>query len=213
MAFKPHRVRYWLNPSDPEFDEKAERICRIYLRPPAKTTVLSLDEKPGIQVLSRKFPTKPMKAGYPKRIEFEYKRCGTRNLFAAFNIKTGHVLAAVTRGRATWQVLEFLDYILTQYKRGPIIMITDNIHTRRGEPAKQWLKRHPRVSFVFTPFHGSWLNQVEIWFGILTSKCLRTASFASSRALAGAIMRFVRYWNRCLAHPFAWTYTGKILAR
>jgi transposase len=212
MALKPHRVKYWLNPTDPEFDEKAAVICALYVSPPSKTTVLSLDEKPGVQALSRKFPTRHIKAGHVARVEFEYKRHGTRNIFAAFNIRTGHVLVDVTPDRATPTVLAFLDQVLQHYSRGPIVIITDNIHTRRGEPARDWLRRHPRVSFVFTPFHGSWLNQVEIWFGILTSKAIKHRSFDSVRDLTKAILKFSTHWNKHMARPFEWTYTGKVLA-
>ena len=212
-ALKPHRVQYWLNPTDPDFDKKAARICKLYISPPAKATVLCIDEKPGVQALERRHPSRPMKRGRTKRVEFEYRRHGTRNIFAAFNVKTGEVLVEVTPNRKTPLVIAFLDRILRRYRRGPVIIITDNIHTRRGAVAKEWLARHPRVSFVFTPFHGSWLNQVEIWFGILTSKLLRHTSFHSVRALAGAIIRFARHWNERMARPFRWTYTGRVLRK
>ena len=211
MALKPHRVKYWLNPKDPEFDRKAAEICKLYLSPPPKTVVLSLDEKPGVQALSRKYRTQPMKRGRVARMEFEYRRNGTRNIFAAFNVLTGHVLVEVTEDRKTPRVMDFLDSIVRFYRKGPIIIITDNIHTRRGDAARAWLDRHPRVRFVFTPFHGSWLNQVEIWFGILTSKCLRRGSFDSVHALAGAIYQFTQHWNQNMARPFNWTYTGRVL--
>jgi transposase len=167
MALKPHRVKYWLNPEDPDFDEKAAVICKLYVSPPEKTTVLSLDEKPGIQALRRTHRPRPMRPGKPHRIEFEYERKGTRNLFAAFNVTTGHVLPWVTPDRSTPYVIEFLNQIVRHYRRGPIVIITDNINTRTGDAANAWLARHPRVRFVFTPKHGSWLNQIEIWFGIL----------------------------------------------
>lgn len=211
LALKPHRVRYWLNPTDPDFDKKARKICKLYISPPADTTVLSLDEKPGIQALRRVHPKRPLRRGKPERIEFEYERKGTRNLFAAFNIKSGQVLVWSTPDRSTPWVLSFLDQILRWVKRGPIVIITDNISTRTGDAAKAWLSKHPRVRFVFTPKHGSWLNQVEIWFGILTSKALRHQSFDNLRALDRALYRFARYWNQSLAAPFEWTYTGKVL--
>lgn len=118
----------------------------------------------------------------------------------------------VTTDRSTPKVFAFLDAVLRHYRRGPIIMITDNIHTRRGEPARAWLKQHPRVSFVFTPFHGSWLNQVEIWFGILTRKALRGRSFASLEELEFIIIAFADYWNQREAKPFQWSYDGTPLA-
>ena len=212
MALKPHRVKYWLNPKDPDFDRKAAAICKLYVAPPPRTTVLSFDEKPGVQALERLHAPRPAAPGRPHRVEFEYRRHGTRNIFAAFDVRTGYVVVDVTPDRSTESVLAFLDALLKVYRSGPLIIITDNIHTRRGEPAQRWLAQHRRVSFVFTPFHGSWLNQVEIWFGILTTKCLRHASFASVRELARAILRFAAYWNEHMAKPFEWTYTGRVLA-
>ena len=211
MALKPHRVRYWLNPSDPDFDRKAARICKLYVSPPAKATVLSLDEKPGVQALRRKYPTRRMDFDRPARVEFEYERKGTRNIFAAFNIKTGHVLVWVTPDRKLPRVLAFLDRVVKTYRRGKLVIITDNISTRTGDAARVWLDGHPRVRFVFTPKHGSWLNQVEIWFSILTTKTLRGRSFDGVASLASAIYDFARHWNEVLAHPFEWTYTGRVL--
>lgn len=211
MALKPHRIKYWLNPTDPDFDEKAAVICRLYLDPPPRTVLLSVDEKPGVQALSRKHPTIPMAPGRPARVEFEYKRHGTRNVFAAFNVRTGQVLVEVTADRKVPRVIAFLNLICATYRRGRIVIITDNINTRKGPDAKAWLAAHPRVSFVFTPFHGSWLNQVEIWFSILTSKCLRGRAFASVAELTAAIRRFADHWNHDMAHAFEWTYTGKVL--
>jgi transposase len=211
MALKPHRIKYWLNPTDPDFDEKAAVICRLYLDPPPRTVLLSIDEKPGVQARSRKHPTIPMAPGRPARVEFEYKRHGTRNVFAAFNVRTGHVLVEVTADRKVPRVLAFLNLICATYRRGRIVIVTDNINTRKGPDAQAWLASHPRVAFVFTPFHGSWLNQVEIWFSILTSKCLRGRAFGSVAELAAAIKRFAGHWNRDMAHAFEWTYTGKVL--
>lgn len=211
MALKPHRIKYWLNPADPDFDEKAAKICRLYLDPPPRTTLLSVDEKPGVQARSRKHPTIPMAPRRPARVEFEYKRHGTRNVFAAFNVRTGHVLVEVTADRKTPRVIAFLNLICSHYPRGRILIITDNINTRKGPDAKAWLARHSRVAFIFTPFHGSWLNQVEIWFSILTSKCLRGRPFNDVAELAIAIKRFAERWNREMAHPFEWTYSGKVL--
>lgn len=211
MALRPHKVRYWLNPSDPDFDRKAARICKLYIAPPVDTAVLSIDEKPGIQALRRIHPTRPLRAGKPTRVEFEYERKGTRNLFAAFNIKTGQVLVWCTPDRSIPWVLSFLDQLVRWVPRGRMIIVTDNISTRTGKAAKDWLAKHPRVRFVFTPKHGSWLNQVEIWFSILVSKAIRYRSFQNLRALDRAIYAFAHHWNRSLARPFDWTYTGKVL--
>jgi len=211
MSLKPHRVKYWLNPKDPDFDAKAARICDLYLKPPAQTTVLCLDEKPGVKVRSRLHPTRLMMPGQLARVEFEYRRHGTRCVLAAFNTRTGRVLVEVARDRKVPRVIAFLDLICATYCRGPIVIITDNINTRTGPDAKAWLAAHPRVTFVFTPYHGSWLNQVEIWFSILTSKCLKGRAFRSGRALAAAVRAFTRHWNNDFGHPFNWSYTGKVL--
>lgn len=212
MAIKPHRVKYWLNPADPDFDKKAARICRLYVSPPARTTVLSLDEKPGVQALRRLHAGRSVTVGRPAQVEFEYERRGTRNVFAAFNVRTGQVIAWVTPDRTLPFVLSFLDHVAHFHRRGRIVIITDNICTRTGEAAKAWLRDHPRVEFVFTPKHGSWLNQVEIWFAILARNALRHRSFDSVQALTRAIYSFTKYWNSTLAHPFKWTYTGRVLA-
>jgi transposase len=212
IALKPHRVRYWLNPADPDFDRKAAAICDLYIHPPADTVVLCIDEKPGVQALSRRFRTMPPRRGRVARVEFEYRRHGTRNIFAAFNVRSGHVLVEVTEDRTTPRVISFLDAILRHYRSGRVVMVTDNIQTRRGPAAQAWLARHPRVSFLFTPFHGSWLNQVEMWFGILSRKALRNRSFSSLEALDDVVYAFATYWNEREARPFRWTYTGKPLA-
>ncbi|HKY37920.1 MAG TPA: hypothetical protein VJN18_18385 [Polyangiaceae bacterium] len=106
------RVRYWLNPSDPDFDAKAAKICKLYISPPAGTTVLCVDEKPGVQALRRTRAARPMRRGRPVRLEFEYERRGTRNIFAAFNVRDGRVLLWVTADRTTPMVLSFLDHIV-----------------------------------------------------------------------------------------------------
>jgi transposase len=211
MALKPHRIRYWLNPGDPDFDAKAAKICKLYVSPPAGTTVLCVDEKPGVQALKRATPARALRPGKATRLEFEYERKGTRNVFAAFNVQNGHVLLWVTPDRTTPMVLSFLDQIARYYRKGRVVIITDNISTRTGDAAAEWLGRHPRIRFVFTPRHGSWLNQVEIWFGILTRSALRHRSFASVAALATAIYRFGKYWNEVTRRPFDWTYTGRVL--
>ena len=208
MALKPHRVKYWLNPKDPDFDAKAVRVCRLYLRPPRRATVLCLDEKPGVKIRSRLYPTQPMRPGRVARVEFEYKRHGTRCIFAAFNPRTAKVLVEVTADRKVPRLIAFLDKICATYRRGRLVIITDNVNTRSVKETKAWLKAHPRVSFVFTPKHGSWLNQVEIWFSILTAKCLRRRAFESGRQLSAAVRAFARRWNNEIGHPFKWTYTG-----
>lgn len=212
LALEPHRVRYWLSPTDPDFERIAAKICKLYVNPHTGKRAISINEKPGVHVLRRLHPARPTRPGKPARLEFEYERKGMRNLSAAFPVRSGQVLVWATPDRSTPWVSSFLDQILKWVPRGPIVLITDNSSTRTRKATAKWLSRHPRVEFTFTPKHGSWRNQVELWFGILTSEVFRHRSFSALRALDRAIYRFARYCNEPLARPFEWTYTGKVLA-
>ena len=108
-------------------------------------------------------------------------------------------------------VLSLLDHCARYCRKGRVVIIVDNISTRTGDDAAEWLRRHPRTPFVFTPKHGNWLNQVELWFRILTRSARRHHSFDSVAALASATYRFGKYWNDVTRRRFDWTYTGRVL--
>jgi transposase len=107
----------------------------------------------------------------------------------------------MTSDRSIAYVLAFLDHLVRFYRRGRLVIITDNISTRTGAAARAWLDRHPRVRFVFTPKHSSWLNQVEIWFGVLTHSALRHASLDSLEAIDRVVQTFTRHWNEVIGQP------------
>jgi len=215
---KPHHVKMWCHSDDPNYQEKMRAIVDLYVRLPKGQPVLSIDEKTGMQALSHRRPLKPASFGRRPRLDFEYKRNGTRCLFACFNVGTGHVLGRCTTTRTREDFLSFLDEVASAYRQSKVHLIMDNLNThrdtRQGDFMTQWNQRHgDRFVFHYTPTHGSWLNQVELWFCVLSRRILRYAEFRSLDELVAAIERFIREWNETDAHPFRWTYDGLPLVR
>lgn len=215
---KPHHVKMWCHSDDPNYQEKMRAIVDLYVRLPKGQPVLSIDEKTGMQALSHRRPLKPASSRRRPRQDFEYKRNGTRCLFACFNVGTGHVLGHCTTTRTREDFLSFLDEVASVYRQPQVHIIMDNLNTHRdtqkGDFMTQWNLRHGgRFVFHYTPTHGSWLNQVELWFCVLSRRILRYAEFRSCEELVAAIERFIREWNETDAHPFRWTYDGLPLVR
>jgi transposase len=207
-GLRPHRVRIWLHSPDPEFRPKVERICGLYLSPPAGATILCVDEKTGMQALEHVHPIHV--AGGCVRREFEYARHGTSTLLAAFNARTGEVTGRCRR-RTAAGLVRFLEELARKYPTGPVYIVWDNLNIHYDGRDARWTRfneRHRgRFHFVYTPKHASWVNQVEIWFSILARRVLRHASFATRRDLEAAVRAFISYWNRN-ARPFRWTFRG-----
>lgn len=197
------RQRSWCVSTDPQFSAKAADIIGLYLNPPENALVLSIDEKPSIQALERRTGYVYTSSGKIVRgLKSTYKRHGTINLFAALNVTTGaiHSKTTTTKKRPDFQA--FLDEVVADVSTDQEIhVILDNYSTHKKNDA--WLATHPNVHFHFTPTSASWLNQVEIWFGILGRKTLHGASFASAEQLVQAIQAFVAAHNQN-ATPFVW---------
>ena len=197
------RTRSWCVSTDPQFGAKAADIIGLYLAPPDKALVLSVDEKPSIQALSRRTGyVRTSSRKIVRGLKSTYRRNGTLNLFAALNVATGKVRhkSTATKTRADFQA--FMDEVVKDVAPDQEIhVIVDNYGTHKKNDA--WLAAHPNVTFHFTPTSASWLNQVEIWFGILTRKALKGASFDSTDQLAQAIQDFCDAWHQN-AHPFVW---------
>jgi transposase len=212
MVLQPHRFRYWLTRTDPEFERKMEEIVNLYLDPPRNSRLLCVDEKTGIQALERLYPTLPLRPGQIERREFEYIRHGVVDLMAAFDVRTGQVFGQCYRQHTN---LEFRHFLRTLRARDPDRrwhLILDNASYHTKHEVLEWCAaQRPKITLHWLPYHGSWLNQVEIWFSILSRKCLRRASVGSPTGLRSVIHRFIDTWNGYFAHPFAWTYTGKPL--
>jgi transposase len=213
LVRKPHRRRYFLTRTDPECEEQRAEILNLYVQPPRRGRVLCRDEKTSIQALARLHPTLPLRPGVVERQEVEYVRHGTVDLFAAFDVGTGEVFA---QGYHRQTNLEFRHFLRALRARDPDSrwhLILDNAGYHKKQAVLDWCAaQRPKVTLHWLPAHGSWLNQVEIWFSILSRKCLRRASVRSTHDLRDLIPRFIKTWNTHFAHPFAWTYTGKPLA-
>ena len=198
------RRRSWCISTDPEFGPKAADVVGLYLNPPENAVVLCVDEKPSIQVLERaqgwlRLPDGKALTGF----SHGYKRHGTTTLFAALEVATGQVRVAHYSRRRRREFLDFMNGIVKDHPDRDIHVILDNLNTHKPKDDR-WLARHPRVHFHFIPTYSSWLNQVEVWFSILSLQALRGLSLTMARQLRQAIDDFVAAYNP-KAIPFEWT--------
>jgi len=197
------RQRSWCISTDPDFSAKAADIVGLYLNPPERAIVIAVDEKPTIQALERRIgyvETRNKKV--VRGMQSTYKRHGTVNLFGALEVASGLVSGKVTNEKKRVDFLLFMDDIIAGYPLDQelhIIMDNHSIHKK----ADNWLAEHSNVHFHYTPTSASWLNMVEIWFGIFTRKVLRGASFKDTDDLAERIMMYIDSYKEC-AHPFVW---------
>jgi transposase len=208
-VLRKHRIALqrrhsWCVSTDPAFAQKAADIVGLYLNPPAGAVVLSVDEKPAIQVLERaqgwlRLPNGRSLWGF----NHEYKRHGTTTLFAALEVFTGAVTAGHYARRRRREFLDFMNQVVAAYPSQQLHVIVDNLSSHKPKHDR-WLSLHPNVRFHYTPTHASWINQVECWFSILSRQALQGASFTSVAQLRQAIDRFVTRYNQN-AVPFEWT--------
>jgi transposase len=210
---KPHRSETFKYSNDPQLVEKVTDVVGLYLDPPERAIVLSVDEKTQVQALDRTQPMLPLRPGLPERQTHDYKRHGTISLFAALEVATGRVTHTTRERHTGADFLAFLKRIARAYPKGEVHLILDNVSTHKTPAVQAWLSRHKRFVFHFTPTSASWMNQIEIWFGILTRQAIRRGSFNGVRALVTAIDAFTSEWNDRAA-PFAWVKTAdEILAK
>ncbi len=193
----------WCESNDPDFAAKAADVVGLYMAPPKNAIVICVDEKPSIQALERaqgylKLPNGRTLTGH----SHDYKRNGTTTLFAAFEVATGKVKAAHKKRRRRKEFLDFMDEVVAAYPRSRLEVILDNLNTHKKN--EEWLARHPKVTFHYTPTRASWLNQVEGWFSILQGQSLTGASFTSVEQLKEHIDAFIDTYHED-AEPFAWT--------
>ncbi len=204
-GLQPHRVETFKLSRDPHFVEKLRDVVGLYLDPPDKALVLSVDEKSQIQALDRTAPLLPLRPGIPARQTHDYKRHGTTTLFAALSLLDGKVIGeCLPRHRSR----EFIRFLRTVDRETPaeldLHLIVDNSSTHKSPPVRRWLKRHPRFHLHFIPTSSSWLNMVERWFGELTQKRIRRGTFGSVKELIVAITEYLRTYNEAPTR-FVWT--------
>lgn len=239
---KPHRSVYWLNSHDPDFDAKARAICKLYIESPVMyqqgRLVICSDEKTGMQALGRPHPTKPAEPRKPARREQDYIRYGTRAFIASFIVPTGEIIGDLGPTRTSMDFAAHLDHVAGRFPEIKAFdWVLDNLNTHwslevcrvvaklcdvpfvpaqleTGQQRRTFLTdpTHKHV-FHFTPTHGSWLNQVELWFSVLGRRFLKRGDFASMADFEARLLAFVEDYNHSHAHPYRWTYAGTPLVR
>jgi len=221
FGLKPHLADTFKLSSDPFFIEKVYDVVGLYLNPPEHAVVLCTDEKSQVQALDRSQPVLPMMPGMPEKRTHDYVRHGTADLFAAFDIVTGLVIAKTYKSHRAKEWIKFLEEIDKQVPRLTepdepggephvlqIHIVADNYATHKTPAVQQWLAKHPRFHIHFTPTSSSWLNQVERWFGLLAEKLLRRGVHKSVKSLEKDILAWVDTWNED-PKPFIWTKTAE----
>jgi transposase len=217
---KPWRYRMWLSakvPRDAAFREAVERLCDLYTRPLLSwERVLCLDEMTSLQPRPRKSPTLPACPELPVRVEHEYQRCGTLNLLAAFDTRSGQVVGVTAERKRQIEFIQLLERLDAQIPESvtAVYLVLDNVPMHAGKKVQAWLASHSRFVLVHPPVHCSWMNQVEQWFSILRRKRLKVVDFTDKTDLAAKLLAFIDEWNE-RAHAFNWTSKSfeKILAK
>jgi transposase len=233
-SLRPHLHKYFLQITDPNFFEIMPLLVNLYLDPPKY--LFSFDECPGIQALRKVAPPLPPGKGEAggKYSEPNYSRNGTKDLYAFFDVNSGKVFGECTDNHRVETLIQiFKKHVASLPNQAVIHYICDNLsnhschefcqvvaelssveypieelETKRQR--QEWLQtENKRIIIHFTPKHGSWLNMVEIWFGIMSQKCLKHNSFKSVEELSEFLSDFIETWNQHFAHPFNWTYDGK----
>lgn len=218
VILKRHQVRLdrldtWMNDRDPEFATKAVAVIELLLSPPTDGPLFCVDEKPGIGVRQPTapdqppVPRRPPARARPARREFEYKRNGTVDLLAGFRVNDGQVCGMVRLKHRSREFCELLALLDEQTPVGqPIHLILDPVSSHWSAEVVSWLDAHPQRTFVFhfLPVHASWLSFIEVWFSILSRKCLRRADFADATIATEQIEGFITTYNTHMAHPFEW---------
>lgn len=206
FGVKPWKADTFKFSTDPELVAKVTDVVGLYLAPPDNAIVLSVDEKSQIQALNRAQQVLPMAPGHAEQRTHDYVRYGTTTLFAALEIATGKVIGQCKDRHRHQEFLAFLKHLARAYPDQELHLVMDNYATHKKAEVKQWLADNPRIHVHFTPTSGSWLNMVEVWFGIIERQAIRRGTFTSVRDLTGKIRAFITGWNR-RKHPFIWTKT------
>jgi len=213
FGLKPHLEETFKLSKDPYFIEKVRDIVGLYMAPPERAIVLSVDEKSQVQALDRTQPLLPLSPGYPERKSHDYVRNGTTSLFAALDVATGKVIGKCLRQHRHQEFLGFLKTIEARVPEGlDVHLILDNYGTHKTPKIRNWLARRPHWHIHFTPTGASWINLVERFFGEITQKRIRRGVFKSVRELERAIEDYLHAHNRN-PKPFIWTASADEIFR
>jgi transposase len=214
--WRDHNIKPWKRDtfkisSDLHFEEKLIDVVGLYLNPPERAIVFSFDEKTQVQALDRTQPSLPMKPGRAGTMTHDYKRHGTTDLFAAMNVGTGEVFYDTKRSHTAKDVVNFFKLIDLHVPAGlEVHVILDNLSAHKAEAVTTWLEnpKRKRWHLHFTPTSSSWLNVVEGWFSILTTRRLKKGVFNSLDDLITAIETWAEHWNDDPT-PFEWKKTAE----
>jgi transposase len=205
FGLKPHRASSYTLSRDPLFVEKVRDVVGLYMSPPDRALVLSVDEKSQIQALNRTQPILPLRPGTAERRTADYERHGTTTLFAALDIRTGKVIGRCYSRHRAKEFRQFLDHLdATVPADQEVHLILDNYATHKSPTIHRWLLKHVRFHLHFIPTHSSWLNLVERWFGLLTERQIKRGAHTSVDQLQEAIEEFLKVSNTN-PKPFVWT--------
>jgi transposase len=215
---QPHKIQYYLERRDPEFDQKMAQVLYVYKEvqiwretgpPEWLSAVISFDEKPGIQAISNTTPDLPPVPGKHSTVarDHEYKRNGTLSLLAGIDLLSGEVVAIVRDRHRSLEFTEFLDLADNKYPQGTKIrIILDNHSAHISKAVRKYLEGKPnRFEFVFTPKHGSWLNIVEAFFAKMTNTMLRGIRVVSKEEMRRRIELYIEEVNQTPV-IFKWKY-------
>jgi transposase len=214
FGLKPHLEETFKLSQGPWFAEKVRDITGLYLNPPDRAIVLSVDEKSQVQALDRTQPLLPLAPGQAERHTHDYVRHGTTSLFAALNVATGEVLGRCYRQHRHQEFLKFLDAVAAPLPSAQEVhIIMDNYATHKTPRVQRWFQRHPHWHIHFTPTSASWINQVERFFAEITERRIRRGVFQSVKQLEEAMLDYLKQRNK-KPKPFVWTATaGRILSK
>ena len=203
-GLKPHLTRTYKVSRDPNFVAKVKDVVGLYLNPPEHAVVLSVDEKTSIQALERTQLPLPLRRGRARRHTHDYKRHGVVDLYAALEIATGKVTHQLSDSHTAADFLGFMKKAARAYPDQELHVVLDNSSTHSTPEVREWLAQNPRICFHYTPTSGSWLNQVEGFFGILGKQALSETDFHSTKALREHLRAYLKSWNTNPT-PFEWT--------
>lgn len=204
---QPHKTQYWCGKSpDPRFEEKMVEIVGLYLDPAENALVLSVDEKTQIQALDRTQPELPLRKGDARRLTNTYKRNGTVNLMASLAVHSGEITTREVSRNNSDNFLKFLRVLDRKYRNVQIHLIMDNLSMHKSKKVKKWLSKKRKFHVHYTPTYSSWLNQIEIWFSILTRHVLKDAVWHSKKQLIDTLIQYIKTYNENMQKPFKWTY-------
>lgn len=207
QPLQPHKVRYYLERRDEEFERKMHELLVVYQevnaaneggRPP-KIITLSVDEKPGIQAIQNVAPDLAPKPGpHPQmQRDHEYKRLGTVSLLAALDLHTGHIVGQVHDRHRSREFVSLLKALDDHYPPDHTIrLILDNHSAHISKETMGYLSTRPnRFLYVHTPKHGSWLNLIETLFSKIARTFLRHIRVESKQELKERILKGIQEIN------------------